>query len=66
MSNENDPIGRGSRDTKGWMLCVTHNVISTGNTEVRRPGSRRLGVHDRRLSARTEPSERRTAERRDT
>jgi len=66
MSNKDDLIGCGLGARKGWILRVTHNVISTGNTEIRRPGKRRFGLDDRRRLARIQSSDRRIAERRDT
>jgi hypothetical protein len=65
MSDQQDPVGRGIRSTRGWMLRMTHTVASSGNTEARRPGKRRYGLDDRRLAARPEPSDRRCVERRD-
>ena len=64
MSNQDESFGLGARNTRGWMLRVVH-VASTGNTEARQPGKRRFGLQDRRLAARTEPSDRRSMERRE-
>lgn len=65
MSSNEDPTGRDIDGAKSGSL--TSAVVSTGNTEARRPGERRLGPNDRRLAAREKPSDRRLgAERRDT
>lgn len=64
MSNQDESFGLGARNTRGWMLRVVH-VASTGNTEARQPGKRRFGLQDRRLAVRTEPSDRRSVERRE-
>ena len=64
MPSKDDSIGREIRDTRVGSL--TQGVVSTGNTDARRPGERRFGPGDRRLVAREKPSDRRGGERRDT
>ncbi|HEY1772995.1 MAG TPA: hypothetical protein VGH91_07370 [Gammaproteobacteria bacterium] len=64
MSNQDESFGLGARNTRGWMLRVSH-VTSSGITEARQPGKRRFGLQDRRLATRPEPSDRRCIERRD-
>ena len=64
MSNQDEAFGPGAGNGRGWMLRVLH-VASTGNTEARQPGKRRFGLQDRRLAFRTEPSDRRSMERRE-
>jgi hypothetical protein len=64
MSNQDESSGHGIRSARGWMLRVTH-VASSGNTEARQPGKRRFGLQDRRLADRSEPSDRRSLERRE-
>jgi hypothetical protein len=59
MPSKEYPIGGGIRGS-------SQAVISTGNTDARRPGDRRFGLSDRRLVAREKPSDRRAGERRDT
>lgn len=64
MPTQDEPLGRDNPGTNGWVLRVTH-VASSGNTEARQPGDRRIGLQDRRLAARAVPTDRRRVERRD-